>query len=357
MLKNFSAVNFRCFSNIHLRQLGRVNLIAGENNVGKTALLEAIRLHVDPTNSQLPIKINEERGIEDPAKAVEEVCGWLFYDKKPAHGIELSSADTQGMTRRLAIRLVDSITSREQYPETEKTLRENLGPDLYGFPRLILKFHGPEGEERVSVTVSGQIGGGTRSASLNARVSWGVRSVFVGSSALLSERDVAFFSELEIANRLDEILPPLRILEPRLQKLSSPVLAGKPVIHGNIGLSRQVPLPLMGEGLRRLLSILLAIANVPNGIVLIDEIENGLHYSVMKGVWKAIGQAARAANVQVFATTHSWECIQAAHHAFKENGPYELRYHRLDRADDGIIVKSLDEELLERVQDTDLEIR
>jgi AAA15 family ATPase/GTPase len=89
----------------------------------------------------------------------------------------------------------------------------------------------------------------------------------------------------------------------------------------------------------------------------VDEIENGLHYSVLKDVWKAIAHAARQANVQVFATTHSWECIQAAHQAFRECGPYELAYHRLDRLDERIVVKTFNEENLERVQYTDLEIR
>jgi AAA15 family ATPase/GTPase len=118
-----------------------------------------------------------------------------------------------------------------------------------------------------------------------------------------------------------------------------------------------VPIPFMGDGIRRVLSIVLAIANAPGGVVLIDEVENGLHYSVMKDVWKAIALAARQFDVQVFATTHSWECILAAHHAFQESKPYELRYFRLDRVGDQISAKSLDEQSLTRIESTDLEIR
>jgi AAA15 family ATPase/GTPase len=113
----------------------------------------------------------------------------------------------------------------------------------------------------------------------------------------------------------------------------------------------------MGEGIRRLMSILLAILNSPGGLVLIDEVENGLHYSVMKRVWQAIAQAARQAHAQLFATTHSWECIQAAHHAFQESGPYELRYFRLDRVREEIVVKSMDERMLTAIEKTDLEVR
>ena len=68
-------------------------------------------------------------------------------------------------------------------------------------------------------------------------------------------------------------------------------MAGTREIHGDIGLPLLLPIPLMGEGLRRLLSLLLAIANLKDGIVLIDEIENGFHYSVHKKVWQAIASA------------------------------------------------------------------
>src|SRR3954452_10370521 len=88
---------------------------------------------------------------------------------------------------------------------------------------------------------------------------------------------------------------------------------------------------LMGEGMVRLLSLVLEITNASNGVVLIDEIETGLHHSVLRTVWRAIGKASRRSNTQVFATTHSWECISAAHEAFLESGHYDLRLHRLER--------------------------
>src|SRR5262249_4624478 len=148
--------------------------------------------------------------------------------------------------------------------------------------------------------------------------------------------DINLYGELESAKRQEEILPALRLLEPRLQRLSLIPFAGAPVLHGDIGLSRLVPLPLMGEGLRRLLSILLAIATHKGGVILIDEIENGIHHSVLNKVWQAIALVARQANVQLFATTHSYECILAAHEAFAVSEPYDFALHRLDRTDAGI---------------------
>jgi len=99
---------------------------------------------------------------------------------------------------------------------------------------------------------------------------------------------------------------------------------------------RRIPLPIssMREGMRRIISLMLAITTNREGIVLIDEIENGLHHSVQVDVWKDIGEAARACNVQIFATTHSHEMILAAHEAFSEEGPCDLRFFRLSRDQD-----------------------
>ncbi|MGK7878307.1 MAG: ATP/GTP-binding protein [Xenococcaceae cyanobacterium] len=147
---------------------------------------------------------------------------------------------------------------------------------------------------------------------------------------------------MERVGRQDEVLETLRLLEPRLERLTLLVVDGQPIIHGDIGMSELVPLPLMGEGLGRLLSIILAIANAKGGTILIDEIENGLHYSVLTKVWKAIAHAARQAEAQIFATTHSGECIIAAHKAFSEQ--YDFRYHRLDWVKDEIKAVPYDKE-------------
>jgi AAA15 family ATPase/GTPase len=88
----------------------------------------------------------------------------------------------------------------------------------------------------------------------------------------------------------------VKIIEPRLISLSSIAQLNYSLIHGDIGLSRKIPIPYMGEGISKLLSYILAIMTTQNGIVLIDEIENGLHYSVLPDIWKAMLIAAKSSN-------------------------------------------------------------
>lgn len=102
------------------------------------------------------------------------------------------------------------------------------------------------------------------------------------------------------------------------------------MLHGRIdGTRRLIPLPIMGGGMVRLADLAVYIGNAPGGVVLVDEIENGLHYSVMSNVWRVIASEARKSNTQIFATTHSWECIKVAHEAFASEETYDFRLHRL----------------------------
>ncbi|RLC14774.1 MAG: hypothetical protein DRI57_13935 [Deltaproteobacteria bacterium] len=72
-----------------------------------------------------------------------------------------------------------------------------------------------------------------------------------------------------------------------------------------------IPLNGMGDGMLRILQLVLGIFPARNGFLLIDEFENGLHFSVQKQIWKLIFELASDLNIQVFATTHSWDCIEA----------------------------------------------
>ena len=96
-------------------------------------------------------------------------------------------------------------------------------------------------------------------------------------------------------------------------------------------MGRLIPVQLMGDGISRILSLALAIASNPSGIVLVDEIENGIHHSVMEKVWKALGAFALSYDVQIFATTHSYECIGAAYRAFEYDDEDELRLFRIEK--------------------------
>ncbi len=131
------------------------------------------------------------------------------------------------------------------------------------------------------------------------------------------------------------------------------------MLHGDIGLGTPVPLPFMGGGVAQLVGILLVISAAPGGVVLVDEIENGFYYRHAAQVWGAIAAACRAADTQLFATTHSREWVLAAHTAFAESKTYDedFRLHRMEGVDSAIRAVTYDKGTLQAAIDTDLELR
>ncbi len=128
-------------------------------------------------------------------------------------------------------------------------------------------------------------------------------------------------------------------------------------IYADIGLKQKIPVSFMGDGIARLLTFSLAIATNRGGVVFIDEIENGIHYSVMKNIWKALSEALLKFNCQLIATTHSYECVESAYKAVEENKNIDLSYVRLDKKGDKISGKEFSGETLSQALKSELEVR
>ncbi len=150
------------------------------------------------------------------------------------------------------------------------------------------------------------------------------------------------------------MLDALATVETRLKSVEDNTASGSPMIWGDIGLPELVPLPLMGEGMTRIARIILAISATPDGVVLIDEIENGLHHAALGKVWQSIETAAIRFNTQVIASTHSFECVEAAYRSL-DNSSFLV--HRLEEVDDLIRCVSYEPEEIEAAVSHSLEVR
>jgi hypothetical protein len=357
MLREFTVRNFRCFDDLTIQPLKRVNLIAGMNGTGKTALLEALFLHVGPHNPQLPLRINAFRGIEPFGPYAAHMLGALFHwpEREP---LELLSVDELRVRRSLTVRLTEPGEPVRVPSPSGEGEEEALRP----IPGTLTTAPGPAGlaleyEDSAGGKASSRVdvfGGGFRVEPAQLQLPLGV---FLGAHRLVATEDVERFSELERKGRQRQVLTTLKVLEPRLKRLAVLATGGTSLIYGDVGIGELVPLQLLSEGLGRLLTILAAIGNAPGGTVLIDEVENGLHHSALVEIWKAIGVAAGRSRTQVFATTHSGECIEAAHRAFAAKRDYDFRLHRLDRIGNKIEVTTYDKESLESALKSQLEVR
>ena len=166
--------------------------------------------------------------------------------------------------------------------------------------------------------------------------------------------DAAHLANLRVHKQSDMLLKTLQLIEPRLQSIEDSIASGNPMIWGDVGLSEMIPLHVMGEGMTHVARIMLGIYSMSGGVVLVDEIENGIHHSVMPDVWKAIGKAAERFDVQIFATTHSFECIQKAYKGLGEDG---FRFFRIDNLREANRAIGYEPEELELVMRLHMEVR
>lgn len=119
----------------------------------------------------------------------------------------------------------------------------------------------------------------------------------------------------------------------------------------------QLPLHSLGGGVVRLFRLYLSLFTARDGIVVVDEIENGMHYSVLRKLWDLVRKGSRDWDVQFIATTHSGECVDAALAAF-EDEPGDLSIHKLYTDESGSVkATTFTGETLRGVRDLDLEVR
>jgi hypothetical protein len=165
---------------------------------------------------------------------------------------------------------------------------------------------------------------------------------------------VALESDGEI--RFERIM---REVEPRLKRLRYAKLpgTGSPLVFADIGLSRAVPATQMGQAFNRLLHIYAEILASKANVLLIDEIENGIFSESLEMIWKGLFAVCEEQKVQIFATTHSRECVMAANSAAHDRGKDELSVQRLQMVDGKIEAVRLGIEHLEVAAEMGLEVR
>ena len=165
-------------------------------------------------------------------------------------------------------------------------------------------------------------------------------------------------SRLQLEGDESKLLNLIRPIEPRLERLTLISVEDTPVIHAYLrDVTRPVPVHLLGEGLNRMLRLGLAINEVSGGMLLVDEIENGLHHKVHEELFSTLQSLAREFDVQIVATTHSGECIRAAHQALKTSKEYEFAYYRLDVYDGNVSAVGFDREMLDTAIEFNMGIR
>lgn len=355
MFKKIKVENFRGISNLELNDPQQVNLFVGKTNCGKTSLLESIFLLSGLTNAKLLISINNFRGlhlIKDYSMAIFfyklnceipiRLYGEMVKTKEkrtliieplqetilstPADSVSLSTKDNQTIP-----------SSKISGILMKCSIQRNTKKKPLSFESKIIR--GKEGFEEVSPKDFPYI----------------IPAQFI-SPTTYNIHIARQFSEIQIKKREKNILKILQKVEPQLVDLS---IGAENILYYDVGLNQRLPLNVTGEGLKKILAIILSIYNMSGGVVLIDEIENGLHYSIQEILWEAVFEAATAFDVQVFAATHSYENVKAfsaAYEKLNDKGD-KIRLFRIENEKDKARLVDYNKEMIDIAIERDWEVR
>ena len=338
MFDSLSIANFRAFKELEISPLRRVNLIIGGNNVGKTSVLEAVwfALQRDPLPLIAPSLFrrsatNYSTHTQAPKDDIDNFWKWLFFQKDTSQRISITLRDTNASDADHAWTLSFNGTSFKSTCNNgicEFSTRETTAP---------ISIHRSAQEPQVCTTLP----------------------------ALLPSPvvDAELVNAVSVLDRDEELAEYLRKIDPRIKKQKYLKLPGHqhPYVYVDVGFGKGkelIPATQLGQGVSRMLNLFASLMTEQTKVLLIDEFENGLQHDALVPVWSALGEFARANDVQVFATTHSYECITAAHEAFSTTVPDDLAVIKLRRErDDSIAAFSLDHELIDTALTTEMEIR
>lgn len=340
---------FRGIREAAIGDMKQVNVFFGKNNCGKSSLLESLFLISGLSNPKLPFNINI---LRDYKKLSKKDIALDFYNLNIAEPIHIVAENQE--VRDLKIKLFETsdtdvnllgkdnnISSTQ--PEYNYGLALEYSVDGISHRSNIIFTPTSSSVARQEISIDNNYVEKLRCKYLNSKFDF--QTSVSGLANILKNKDEQFLVEA------------LRYIEPRLNDI---VLSESDILV-DVGLSQRIPINMMGDGARKLLSLLTCIYECEDGVVLFDEISNGFHYSVMKDVWLAIIQASKKNNVQVFATTHDMDSIRGLRDATLELAPEDasnISAYKLQKKVDGNLVayhysyKSLDYSI-----NQDIEIR
>ncbi|MGK7961333.1 AAA family ATPase [Crocosphaera sp.] len=335
MLQSLHIENFRGFQEFDLENLGRINLLVGENNSGKTSILEALRILLSDGNLNLIIQLMNYRGeyLQRGDKQREYEFIHLFHGHINTITTDfLIRANDHNGSRKFSMAIKEK-TGNDSDPMIH--LKTNEDRILYEENNRFYKF---QLERSWSINDSNYTINipllSNKTISINYENHFDrfynpETSKFFNWSTINTRLITYFSSTIQDLTQLFDnivlspyeqlIIEALQILEPKIERIASVGQEKYNISSRTYGerggfvvkfsdQNKPVPIGSLGDGIWRILSIILAMVNLENGVLLVDEIDTGLHFSTLLDMWEVILFTARKLNIQVFATTHNSDC-------------------------------------------------
>ena len=303
IIERFRGIRYAC-----IEDFKQINLFFGKNNCGMS-------------NPLLPVHINIMRGYN---KARLNDLKFEFYDLDSTQPIHIQMVD--GEIRDLNISLFEQEKSNVSFQNDDASILSNVEEGKYGlkFDFKIndeshvsqLRFESTNPTNATRIVAEHYIES-LRSTYLSPKYDFSAS--ILGLKNILQNKDEHF------------IVDGLRIIEPQVRDF---IFTDNEMLV-DIGMSKRIPVNMMGDGARKIVSLLTAIYDCKDGALLVDEISNGFHHSVMTDLWKVLINAAIRNNTQLFVTTHDIDSIKGLRNATIEDYKDYVSAFKLLKTKDG----------------------
>ncbi len=375
-IPDLSISGFRGIESLQIGRLGRVTLLTGRNGVGKTTVLEAVRIFASRGGHEELTDVLMNRGehllITDGdgrRRAVPNVSA-LFYGRRiVGDGISIGSP-----------RFSDIVNIREIAPTDEQmSLFARFAPksggngparvlaSIYGESRQVLPlFFARQGSasrrqySRHPYTMRGIPRGALGDIGPTSEID----CVSLGPGLLTNYQIARFWDTIALTDEEDRAVEALRLVLGRDVERVAIVAEddhfrrdGRSARVRLRGEKHPVPLKGLGDGAVRMLSVALGLANCVGGFLVIDEAENGIHHSVQRAFWRMVLETAHENNVQVLATTHSWDCVRGFAQAANQLEHIEGTLVRIEKKEGEMWAVEYSEDELRVVAEQGIEVR
>ena len=366
---------FRGIETLKIPRLGRVTLIVGKNGVGKTTILEACQIYAARARYRVLSDLVNMRdefsstSNEDGGKISMPDIGSLFYGRiaQRLACIEISPQSGAGKNR-LKIEVVQP--SESQMRKLERFLPDNVTDD--NFQVLNVAFDSQEfmipwliDAEDPSIKILPSYRPIRRMHLLygESDVPPQASCTLLGPGIMQNDQVADLWDNVALTKDEPRVIDALRLVLGEPIERVAMIGDGERRSSGRrpiVKLSSQehpVPLRSLGDGATRFFGVALALANSRNGFLLIDEAENGIHYSVQADFWRMVLRTAHENNIQVIATTHGWDCVRGFAQAAIDFQDANGILVRLERKHEQIKATEYSEKELQVAADQGIEVR
>ena len=325
--KNIEIKNFRGIENLEIKDLGRVNVFLGQNNSGKSTVLESLLLMIGMSNPDLPQALNRIRARNNFSGVAD--VRYMFNNLVLTRLPEISADMFNESSRHLKLGLSYVFNENEETAQQGSPLPISDTTSIVNTLEMVFDVEEEKAvrsyRSSLSFNQAGVIIGRSLPNDYVEKYTFGLITSDLLVGSLTND-----LSELFKRKQKDLIIERLTNFDKTIYTID---ILNNDIYIGFEGINELLPLGMAGDGLRRFLNIVAASANPMTNMILIDEIDNGLHYSAYQKLWEAIFALATATNKQIFVTTHSKETLERLNEMLEEHPNYqnELRLYTLER--------------------------